>query len=209
MRPVLHESHVDCGGYGLEKFARLPHLFLHYGEDVGIRDGGIKGIGENLLRIGDSHRYVYYKLVADKFFLLEHAVECMKTEVGKGYFKLHGRDRVSEDFAFHRDIACNWDFSHTTLMASAFECGGEVGVDYLLRFVDGYEACGEHEEVGVVVLTGKGSEFGQPAEGRTNALMFIESDLHALAGAAHAHSECTFTAFNGVGCGMAKVGVVA
>lgn len=101
------------------------------------------------------------------------------------------------------------DFGDAALVAASLEFGVEEDVDE----VDGGggvdEAAGEHQAVGVVVLACQTCQVGVPAEGGTDALVFVESHADAVAGAADGYSGVAAPLFDGFGRGVSEVGIVA
>ena len=88
----------------------------------------------------------------------------------------------------------------------------KFGVQEHLEHGDGVfgagEAGGHDEDVGVVVLAGQTCYLHVPAEGGAYALVLVEGDGHALAGAAHGDAGIDLSGLDGAGEGMGEVGIV-
>ena len=65
------------------------------------------------------------------------------------------------------------DFLHTLRMAAPFKRSVEEGVHNLERHVGGNETGREGDDIGIVVLTGKGGEFIVPTERTANIGVFV------------------------------------
>ena len=93
-------------------------------------------------------------------------------------------------------------------MASAFELGGEIGVEHLDGFVVGDEARREDDDVRVVVAADQRRDLGVPAETRADALMFVERHGHPFARTAERDAAFQFAVFDRFGQRVGEVGVV-
>ena len=100
------------------------------------------------------------------------------------------------------------DLSNTVGMASTFKCGADEAVHHFFCILLVYEACGNAENVGVIVLSDKFSNLLAPADGGADLLVFIGGDGNAVSRAAEKYAKGKFAAFNSECNRVSKIGVI-
>ena len=105
--------------------------------------------------------------------------------------------------------AVDGDFGDAAFVASSVEGCGEECIDDLQGEVGVDEACGEDEDVGIVVLSGESGELDCPADGCAYALVLVEGHCDAVSAAAHCDARVALAGLDGRCAGVGEVGVVA
>lgn len=82
----------------------------------------------------------------------------------------------------------NWNFVDASFVSSSFKVGGEEDIHNRSSLFRGDESARHDQHVCVVVETGQASNLRNPAEGGTNALMFIKGHADALAASADGYA---------------------
>ena len=73
----------------------------------------------------------------------------------------------------------------------------------------GNETTGHHQYVGVVVLAAQLGDVGAPAEGGTDALVFVQGHSDAVAATADGDTRVALASLDGLGQGVSEVRIVA
>lgn len=103
---------------------------------------------------------------------------------------------------------------HTAFMTLALglvagKVRSEEGVDNLKCLGYRQIRAGHAEDVGVVVLASQNGERRIPANGSTDAVVFVTNHVDAIAGRADGYSVVTFAAADSLSHLMTKIGIVA
>ena len=93
-------------------------------------------------------------------------------------------------------------------MASAFEPGGEVGVEHLDGLVVGDEARREDDDIGIVVAADQRGDLGVPAKTCTDPLVLVERHGHPFARAAERDAAFHFALLDGLGQRVCEIRVI-
>ena len=101
------------------------------------------------------------------------------------------------------------DAVHASLMTTALEGGVQVLVHDLAGHVGIDETAGHYQDVGIVVLTDKVGNLGNPAQAGADTLMLVQSHGDTLSAAAHGYTLLYLTVLYAAGQCMAVVGIVA
>ena len=100
-------------------------------------------------------------------------------------------------------------FLDSAFVAAAFEVSCEEGVDDLEGQFGRNEPGGKYEHIRIVVLSGECCEFGGPAEGCADTLMFVQGHGDAITGAAHGDAGEAHAVFHRFGARVGEIGIVA
>ena len=98
---------------------------------------------------------------------------------------------------------------HASLMATALEGGVQILVHDLAGHIGIDETAGHYQYVGIIVLTDKVSNLGNPAESGTDTLMLVQSHGDTLSAAAHGYTLLYLTVLYAAGKCMTVIGIVA
>ena len=101
------------------------------------------------------------------------------------------------------------DFVDAALVSATFEGSVEIYIDDAECGFFVNEPGGHDKDVGIVVFACKSGDVLGPREGGADALVLVEGDVDAVACAAHCDAAVEFSAFDGDGAGVGKVGIVA
>ena len=93
----------------------------------------------------------------------------------------------------------NRNFVDTALMASTFKACAQERVNNLLCQINRDESCRNGANVGVVVLTGKSSYLGIPAQSRADALVFVGCNVDTVATSTKCYAQIELASLNRLG----------
>ena len=100
------------------------------------------------------------------------------------------------------------NFGDALTVSSSFEIGGEEGVENCCRFFLIDKTTGHDQNVGVVVLTRQGRNFGHPAQGGAYVRMLIERHGDAFAAATNCNTAFALFTVDGAAERMTEIGII-
>ena len=112
------------------------------------------------------------------------------------------RIRFTEYLSFYRN------FIDTALMPAALKIGIEKSLHNATSRIMIDKATRHDTDIGIVVPAGELGQFGRPAEGRTDTLVFIERHGDAVAAAAECDAHGQFALLDGACEGMGRIGII-
>lgn len=101
------------------------------------------------------------------------------------------------------------NFGDALTVSSSFEIGGEEGVENCCRFFLIDKTTGHDQDVGVIVLTRQGGNFGHPAQGGANVRMLVERHGDAFAAATNGNAAFALFTVDGAAERMTEIGIIA
>src|SRR5688572_10320419 len=100
------------------------------------------------------------------------------------------------------------NFFYSSLVPAAFKRSVYKKLYHFFCISLTNKAGGDTEYIGIVMFSCQLGKLFAPANGRTDALVFVRSDRHAIGAAAKKYSKRGFTFFNGISNRVSEVGVI-